>query len=201
LTFAIFYSAQSPISTSFVNMADNGQLNPVSLEKLPPEILLPVITSLTSLDLLWNLLQASPHAWRLFESGSNSLVIVEGILSGPHSTIPPKVRELIRGVVLIRSGILPFEDLEEFGAGFMKAMIPCLVPDEAKVKTLGPESLSYTSGPAVLRSVVATAYHISALSQSYLASCLEKLRDPSFRPMHAHDPTPHYTYDYRDTEE
>ncbi|WXC61719.1 hypothetical protein SNK03_007592 [Fusarium graminearum] len=53
----------------------------------------------------------------------------------------------------------------------------------------------------VLRSVVATAYHISALSQSYLASCLEKLRDPSFRPLHAYDPTPHYTHDYRDTEE
>ncbi|KAM0490980.1 hypothetical protein ACHAP8_011047 [Fusarium lateritium] len=172
-----------------------------SLENLPPEILLPVITNLPDLNSLWKLLQASPHVWRLFEDGSTSLAITEGILSGPQSTIPPKIRQLIRGVILVRSGTLPFENLAEFGSQFMKAMIPALIPDEATVKTLGPESLSHRSSPAVLRSVVATSYHLSALSQSYLASCLERLRDPSFRPLHAHNPSPHYTHDYKDTEE
>ncbi|XEV00946.1 hypothetical protein FSHL1_006233 [Fusarium sambucinum] len=182
-------------------MCNKRQHNMASLENLPPEILLPVITNLPDLNSLWKLLQASPHVWRLFEDGSTSLAITEGILSGPQSTIPPKIRQLIRGVILVRSGTLPFENLAEFGSQFMKAMIPALIPDEATVKTLGPESLSHRSSPAVLRSVVATSYHLSALSQSYLASCLERLRDPSFRPLHAHNPSPHYTHDYKDTEE
>ncbi|RGP81308.1 hypothetical protein FLONG3_452 [Fusarium longipes] len=132
-------------------MADNGQPDPISLERLPPEILIPVMTALPSLESLWKLLQASPRAWRLFESGSNSLVITEGILSGPQSTIPPKFRELIRGVILVRSGVLHFTDLEEFGTGFMKAMVPFLVPDESRVKILGPESLSCMPRPELIR--------------------------------------------------
>ena len=83
----------------------------------------------------------------------------------------------------------------------MKAMIPCMTPGDTRVKNLGPMSLSYTPSPTVLRSIVATAYHITALSQSYLASCLERLRDPSFQPLHAHNPTPQFTHDYKDTEE
>jgi len=173
----------------------------VSLDSLPPEILLPIITSLPNLDSLWNLLRASPQAWRLFEDGSKSVLIAEGILSGPQSTIPLKVRELIRAVILVRCGVLPFDDLQQFRTRFMKAMIPCLISDESTIKTLGPEPLSFTCSLAVLRSVIATAYHITALSQSYLASCLERLRDPSFQPLHAHNPTPHYTHDYKNTEE
>ncbi|KAI1072883.1 hypothetical protein LB507_011468 [Fusarium sp. FIESC RH6] len=80
-------------------------------------------------------------------------------------------------------------------------MIPCLTPDDTRVKKLGPMSLSYSPSPTVLRSVAAAAHHITALSQSYLASCLEKLRDSSFQPLHAHKPTPHYTHDYKDTGE
>ncbi|KAG8666651.1 hypothetical protein FPOAC2_11767 [Fusarium poae] len=169
------------------------------LENLPTEILLPIITSLPDLDSLWKLLQASPRVWHLFEDASTSLVITEGILSGPHSTIPDNIRQLIRGVILVRSGTLPFEDLDEFGSRFMKAMIPC-ISDQPAVETLGPDSLSHKSNPAILRSVIATAYHLSALSQSYLASCLERLRDPSFRPLHAHNPSPHYTHDYKGAE-
>lgn len=91
-----------------------------SLENLPRKILLPVITNLPDLNPLWKLLQASPHVWHLFEDGSTSLAITEGILSGPHSTIPPKIIQLIRGVVLVRSGTLPFENLDEFGSQFIR---------------------------------------------------------------------------------
>ncbi|KAJ4022764.1 hypothetical protein NW752_000031 [Fusarium irregulare] len=182
-------------------MSDAKHPRAVSLESLPPEILLAVITSLPGLDSLWNLLQASPHAWRLFEDGSTSLLIIEGIISGRRSIIPLKVRDLIRAVILVRYGVLPFEGLKQFRTQLMKAMIPCLTPDDTRVKNLGPMSLSYTPSPTVLRSIVATAYHITALSQSYLASCLERLRGPSFQPLHAHNPTPHYTHDYKDTGE
>ncbi|RBR24887.1 uncharacterized protein FIESC28_02305 [Fusarium coffeatum] len=81
-------------------MSDAKHPRALSLESLPPEILLSVITSLPSLDPLWNLLQASPQAWRFFEDGLKSLLITEGILSGPQSIIPSKVRELIRAVIL-----------------------------------------------------------------------------------------------------
>ncbi|KAM5355012.1 hypothetical protein ACJ41O_001658 [Fusarium nematophilum] len=37
---------------------------------------------------------------------------------------------------------------------------------------------------------------MSALAQACLASCLARLRDPSFRPLHAFDPQPHYSYGY-----
>ena len=179
-------------------MSDAKHPRRVSLESMPPEILLAVITSLPGLDSLWNLLQASSQAWRLFEDGSKSILITEGILSGPQSIIPSKVRDPIRAVILVRYGVLPFEGLKEFRPQFMKAMIPCLTPDDTRVKNLGPMSLSYTPSPTVLRSVATTAHHITALSQSYLASCLERLRDPSFQPLHAHNLTPHYTHDYKD---
>ncbi|KAH6949101.1 hypothetical protein DER45DRAFT_624342 [Fusarium avenaceum] len=175
-------------------MIENARRGTASLELLPSDILLLILGNFPSLDLLWNFLRASPRVWRLF--GVEFLTITEGILSGPSSIIPPKVRELIRGVILIRSGAIPFENLEEFQCRFMRGMIPFLVSQNTPLKTLGPESLSSSAGATVFRSVVATAYHISALSQAYLASCLERLRGPGFRPLHAHDPKPHYTHGY-----
>jgi hypothetical protein len=178
---------------------ENARYGSAWLELLLPKILLLIISNFSSLDLLWNLLRASPQAWRLFNV--HYLAITEGILSGPSSVIPPKIRELIRGVILVRFGVLPFENLEEFQCQFMRGMIPFLVSQNAALKTLGPESLTPSVGAIVSRSVVATAYHISALSQAYLASCLERLRDPKFRPLHAHDPRPHYTHGYGPNDE
>jgi hypothetical protein len=166
-------------------LIENAQHGSVSLKLLPPTILLLIMRYFPSLDSLWNLLRASSQVWRLFNI--DFLAITEGILSGPNSVMPPKIRELIRGVILVRSGALPFENLEECQCRFMRGMIPFLVSQNAALKTLGPGSLSPSAGAIVFRSVVATAYHISALSQSYLASCLERLRDPGFRPLHAHD--------------
>lgn len=166
-----------------------------SLELLPPEILLPIVTSLSGLDTLWDLLRASPHVWRIFNS--HALAITEGILSGPNSILPPKIQELVRGVMLARSKALPFRNLDEFQIQFLRGATPLLQPKDAKFIALGPELLSATIAPvAVLRSVVATAHQISALSQACLASYLERLRDPSFRPLHAFDPKPRYTHGY-----
>ncbi|WAO97279.1 Hypothetical protein NCS54_01500100 [Fusarium falciforme] len=167
----------------------------LSLELLPTEILLPIVTSISGLDTLWDLLRASPQVWRLFHS--HTLAITEGILSGPNSILPPKIQELIRGVILARSEALPFRNLVEFRVQFLHGVIPFFQPKRATFATLRPELLSATMVPvAVLRSIVATAHQISALSQACLASCLQRLRDPSFRPLHAFDPEPYYTHGY-----
>ncbi|RMJ13392.1 hypothetical protein CDV36_006936 [Fusarium kuroshium] len=61
--------------------------------------------------------------------------------------------------------------------------------------TIGPETLSASNvSVTVLRSVVATAYQISALAQSCLASCLERARALSV--LHPVDPEISYTDKY-----
>ncbi|KAF5227314.1 hypothetical protein FAUST_11863 [Fusarium austroamericanum] len=162
-------------------------------ELLPHEILLPIVTSLPGLDTLWNLMRASPHIWRLFSS--HALTITEGILSGPNSILPPKVRELIRGVILVRSKALPFRNLDEFQTQFLRGVVPIREPEDAKFITLGPESLSTSIVPLpILQSVIATAYQISVLSQACLSSYLARLKN--VRPLHAFNPKPYYTHGY-----
>src|SRR5688572_29692249 len=56
---------------------------------------------------------------------------------------------------------------------------------------IGPETLSSVLvSAAVLRSTIATASHLLALSQTCLASALARIREPSFRPLHCTDPKP-----------
>ncbi|KAH7162171.1 hypothetical protein B0J13DRAFT_2712 [Dactylonectria estremocensis] len=172
---------------------------PASFELLAPEILLQIVTNLPGLDTLWNLLCASPHVWRLFSS--HALAITEGIISGPNSILPLRVQEIVRAVILTRSKALPFQNLEEFQVRFMRSMMPHGAPKGAVLKVIGPKALSAsTVSVPVLRSVVVTAYQASALSQACLASCLARIRDPSFKPLHA-DPSPQYGGDYGDDPE
>jgi len=179
-----------------------------SLEGLPAEILLQISETLSSLDVLWNLMRASPITWRLFDCYHNTMI--ESVLSGPNSITPPKIRKLIRAMVFVRSGGLPFVDLEDFRM-FMQSLLSAdRLPTEPRgwmmhnhepepfsrtfdqtKQDLGPGSLAMAWTTAhVARSVVATAYHISPLSQSCLFDCLARLRDPSFKPLHpAHCPS------------
>lgn len=162
----------------------------VSFDDFPAEILLSIFTSLCSLDLLWTLLRASPRAWRLFHN--HSLHIVEGILSGPQSFIPPETQGLIRGVVLLRAQIVPFGSLEDFQIGFLRGVIH-LRPKSSNIVLLGPDRLSTAHiTPGVLRSVVATSAHLVALSQSCLASALEHIRDPAFQPLNCSEKKPYF---------
>lgn len=170
-----------------------------SLELLPPEILLPIITSLPGLDTLWNLLRISPHVWRLFND--HALSIIEGILSGPNVILPSAIVEAIRAVILARLKALPFRNLREFQVRFLRRVFPVwkLACDKGKENfiTLGPELLSTTASPVVvLRSVITITHQIFALSQACLTSYLERLRDPSFRPLHSLDPELRYTHGY-----
>jgi len=146
--------------------------------------MLPIVTSLPGLDTLWNLMTASPNTWRLFNN--YALTITEGILSGPNSILYGKIRELIRGVILVRAKTLPFKDLNEFQTRFLFGMVPNEQKDE-EFMTLASGILSASTVPVdVFRSVVATACHLSALSQGCLASYLAPFRD--IRPLHVSDP-------------
>lgn len=166
---------------------------PASLERLPPELLLPIVSSLPGLDTLWNLMRASPNTFRLFNC--HAMAVTEGILSGPNSILPPKVQELVRGVILARSKALPFKNLYDFQVRFMCGLFDLFLARDIELIPLGPGTLSISNPPvAVLRSVVATAYQVSALSQACLASCLERSR--ALRVLHPVDPKICYTDDY-----
>lgn len=191
----------SPTAPAITNHAEEKDPAPRirdSLDELPAELLLKISGTLPSLDALWNLMRASPMIWRLFDCYHKT--IIESILSGPNSTTPPKLRKLIRAMVFVRSGQLPFVDLEEFQS-FMHSFVPAdylpirlldsrtgySISHRTEVdgtkQNLGPGSLPQATAHTA-RSVVATAYHISAPSQSLLSGCLARLRDPSFTPLH-----------------
>ncbi|KAG8670341.1 hypothetical protein FPOAC2_09693 [Fusarium poae] len=152
-----------------------------SLERFPPEILEIIVSSVSSLEALWDLLRASPNCWRVFAIRYAS--ITETVLSGPHSTTPVSVSKLIRAVALVRARNFPFANLRGFRKDFLVHITrhdiqnryflnagPCTI--------FGPNSLPNSRD--VITSVVATAYHISALAQSLLSSWLQRLERSSF---------------------
>ena len=156
-------------------MSGKDQNAVASLEMLPPEILLPIVTSLPGLDTLWSLMTASPNVWRLFNN--YALTITEGIISGPNSILYERIQELVRGFILVRAKTLPFKDLNEFKTQFLYGMVYDKQKDE-KSMTLGPGILFASIVPVdVSRSVVATACHLSALSQGCLASYLASFKE------------------------
>ncbi|KAF4439479.1 hypothetical protein F53441_12586 [Fusarium austroafricanum] len=151
-----------------------------SLETLPPEILLPIVTALPGLDTLWDLMRASPHVWHLFND--HATTIVNGILSGPNAILPHTVAEAVRAVILVRLRANPFRDLSDFQMRSIHSIFPSGSKKLYPITSDGEWLSTATTSAEILRSVVVTTYHISSLSQAFLASCLERVRDPSFKP-------------------
>ncbi|KAL7943677.1 hypothetical protein V8C42DRAFT_328159 [Trichoderma barbatum] len=166
--------------------------NSANIEHLPEKILLQIITNLPGLDTLWNLLTASPRCFRLFNH--QALTIIEQVFSGPNSILPPKVQEIARAVILTRAGALPFKNLDELRYRFLHHKLPLRIIKDKKCITLGPDSLTASDVPvSILRSVVATAHHISALTHACLSSYLAQVYNPDiFAPQHAQTPLPPY---------
>ncbi|XEV07018.1 hypothetical protein FSHL1_012305 [Fusarium sambucinum] len=149
---------------------------PVLLDQMPVEILEFILSNVPSLDTLWNLSRASPRCWRIFAIRYAS--IAEAVLSGPNSTTPSMFRELIRAVALVRSHEFPFATLSDLKEDFLYDMASPYIRYERKYRgevyiTFGPGSLPKSRD--IITSVIATAYHISALAQPLLASCLQRL--------------------------
>lgn len=150
---------------SLLKQTNIAQSAPASLETLPPELLFPIISSLPGLDTLWNLLRASPRAWRFFND--NSIEITEAILTGPNSTTQWKLRRAIRVVAMVRSEVLPFKSFKDFASWIKYDATRLLRRGRALPKAEGLDSL-LSVGINVLPSVAATACRISARSQSSL---------------------------------
>ncbi|KAH7248577.1 uncharacterized protein BKA55DRAFT_569475 [Fusarium redolens] len=171
-----------------------------SLETLPPDILLPIVTYLPGLDILWDLMRASPQVWRLFND--HAVTIVDAILSGPNAILISEIANAVRAVILVRSNDHPFRNLYDLQIRFLRSLFPQSTwgdsgsnPDPIIIDR---EMLSVAEPcVVVVRSVVATAAHITALAQAFLTSCLERVRDPSFRPLHLVNPEDRYTSLYR----
>ncbi|UKZ81747.1 hypothetical protein TrVFT333_009519 [Trichoderma virens FT-333] len=163
-----------------------------NIEHLPENILIQIITNLPGLDTLWNLLIASPRCYRLFNN--QALTIIEQIFSSPNSILPPKIQEIIRAVILTRAGSLPFKNLDELCYQFIHHKLPLRIIKDKTCISFGPDSLTASDIPAsILRSVVATAHHISALTHACLSFYLKQAYDPSiFAPQHAQTPLPLY---------
>jgi hypothetical protein len=162
--------------------------NPNSgLERLPPELLLPILTQLPDLESLDNLLQVSPAAARLFDL--RGVEIFETVLSADSNT-HEYTRALIRIVALLRSTALPVyvHDLISFQD---------LVRHETTSHRYRPSRWNhpplrlppYTS-TAALREVLATNQKIQRLTIDCLRYYLERFR--ALRPSHLADETFRY---------
>jgi hypothetical protein len=166
------------------------------MEVLSSEILLDIITRLPDLGTLYNLLRASPRTWRLFNY--EALTITEAVLSNADSLLPSQIQELIRAVILTRSSSLPFHTLDGFILKFLRCNLPHTKHRNLPIfTTLGPNSLTLVAlSPAIVRSVVATAQHISVLTHACLNSYLSRVRDPAFAVRHCYEEGFRYTHGY-----
>lgn len=165
---------------------------PRSLDHLSPEIVLAILLEFTDFDSLYNVLVASPAAWRVFMR--YPLLVTESILSSPDSLLPPQIQQLIRAVILIRASSMPFSSLSVF-KDFLREKMPRQEGHAfGEVMAFDAESLAAASpSSAALWSVVSTARHISVLAHDCLDFYLARVRDPSFAPQHCHDPSLNYS--------
>jgi hypothetical protein len=157
------------------------------LERLPPEVLLPILTRLPDLDSLDNLLQISPAAAQLFDL--RGVEIFEAVLSADTNT-HEYTRALIRIVALLRSTALPayihdwisFEDL---------------VRDKTTSYRYNPSRWNHPplrlpphTSTVALREVLATNQKIRRLTIDCLRYYIERFR--ALRPSHLADETFRY---------
>lgn len=162
----------------------------ISLDDLAPETLLSIMTELTDLDSLYNLIVASPIAWRLFNK--YAWIITETVLSSPDSLLAPGIQQFLRALILIRNSKRPFACPDDFVYFIHKHMAKnCdngIKYDDldnltATVTTSLAAAITGDKPPAeILWSVVATARHISALTHNCLDFYLSRIRSPSFTP-------------------
>ncbi|KAL6904098.1 hypothetical protein GGI43DRAFT_381789 [Trichoderma evansii] len=146
-----------------------------SLEALPTEIILQILCELTDLDALYNLIRASPVSSRIFDHHAHE--VMETVL--PMCLLKIEIQHLVRGVILARSSALPFNNLHDFKELFEEQTLYTHDAFRSPPHTLPSESLTAASLESI-RSGLATACRISALTYTCLEFYLERLRDKSF---------------------
>lgn len=165
------------------NEIESQPSHQLSLEALPTELILRVMCELMDLDALFNLIRASPVASRIF--GHYAHEIMEAVLS--MCPLKIEIQQLVRAVILARSSALPFNHLHEFKLLFEEQPLYTLDGFRPPPLTLPSDSLKAASSESI-RSGLATACRISALTYTCLGFYLERLYDKSIcNPYHCGD--------------
>lgn len=188
----------------------------ISLDDLAPETLLAILTELTDLDSLYNLVVASPKSWRLFNK--YAWLITEAVLSSPDSLLAPGIQQFIRALILMRNSQEPFACPDDF-VYFVHKHMAKNCDNGIKYDDLDNLTATVTASLAaaitlgkptseILWSVVATARHISVLTHGCLEFYLDCIRSPFFIPksldntfkhIDLGDPTPPCMKDFEGT--
>ncbi|KAK7926530.1 hypothetical protein PG985_003528 [Apiospora marii] len=164
-------------------------------ERLPTEIIVDILLRLDELVSLDCLLHASPVAYRIFDEFA--VQVTEGVLyngygpirKGLHTQEPDKPGVAISFVpvqmymaAMIRTGTLPLQSLSEFvGRVIMPYHLDHATVAKAPIP-FAPRSLPEGISPAVVRGLVATSRHLTALSVDCLNFYLGRFR--AIRPSH-----------------
>ncbi|PNP46917.1 hypothetical protein TGAMA5MH_01870 [Trichoderma gamsii] len=146
----------------------------LSLEALPTKILLRIMCELTDLDAPFNLVRSSPVASCIFDHYAHE--IMEAVL--PMCPLKLEIQHLVRAVILARSSALPFNNLHEFKLLLEEQRLYLNDGYRSPPLTLPFDSLKAASLESI-RSGLATACRISALTYTCLGFYLGRLHDKS----------------------
>ncbi|KAK9774101.1 putative F-box domain-containing protein [Seiridium cardinale] len=159
-------------------------------EQLPPELLLPILTSLPTLESLDNLLRASPAAFRLFNA--HGAEIFEAVLSS--GAIHEHTCGLIRVAALVRSSSLPPQAHNLLTFRHFVRYESTSHRYDPPAWTLPPLRLSSDVSPSTLRGLLATHRKVACLVISCLRFYL--IRFKPLRPSHLVDESFHFESGY-----
>ena len=161
---------------------------PDPFSTLPSPLPLIVLESIKDLSTLHHLLQASPDASFIFRK--YYCAITEAILS----TFVPKLQELLRTIVAIRSGLCTsdvFNSPEALG-NFLEPRILKSSSDSKPFFSASAIPLRNTSASlAAVRSLAKSANHVHSLSRSFFEVHLERINN--IKPSYLLDRSYHYS--------
>ncbi|KAK1594179.1 uncharacterized protein LY79DRAFT_578807 [Colletotrichum navitas] len=142
------------------------------LENLPTEVLLQILTQITDIHCLWNLLASSPAAGRVFNQYCDDIFwpsVLDGI-------IPPQTQDVIRCVVSLRSGAFRNTPLDQL-AGKIRDREAGIVLGQSSELGYSLPTIDTTAKPSltVMRSILAVATRIHSLSRLCIGHYLATL--------------------------
>ncbi|GKT61841.1 hypothetical protein ColTof4_02529 [Colletotrichum tofieldiae] len=141
------------------------------LETLPTEVLLQILTQISDIHCLWNLLISSPAASRVFNQYSHDIFWASVF----DSIIPAQTQDVIRFILSLRAGAFRSTPLDQLVRKIRDREAGIVLGQSSELGYSLP-NMDNTAKPSlsVLRSVVAVASQVHALSRlcidHYLAS-------------------------------
>ncbi|KAK1974110.1 hypothetical protein LZ30DRAFT_608892 [Colletotrichum cereale] len=149
-----------------------AQVSDAYFENLPTEVLLQILTQVTDIHCLWNLLISSPAAGRVFNKYCDD-VFWPSVLDG---IIPSQTQDVIRCIVSLRSGAFRKTPLDQL-AGKIRDREAGIVLGQSSELGYSLPTMDTTAKPSltVMRSVLAVASQVNALSRLCIGHYLATL--------------------------